>query len=99
MLGVPSEHIHVSAILDGDAGYWMLNDQAYSAYQPRTQKNPNRKIVEELLASGVSFELSAETMEQNRWSEKDILPGVRIVSGATRRIETLAERGYEFMPF
>jgi intracellular sulfur oxidation DsrE/DsrF family protein len=99
LLGVPPEHVHVTAILDGDAGYWMLNDQAYSAYQPRSQENPNRKIVEELLAAGVSFELSAETMEQYDWSETDILPGVRVVSGAKRRITTLSQQGYKYVPF
>lgn len=98
-LGVPPDEIHICAVFDAGAGYWMLKDRAYSAVTRERGGNPNRGIIEELVEMGVDIELSAETMAEHGWTEEDVLPGVVIVPGATVRLADLGRRGYDCLPF
>ena len=98
-LGIPYEDIHVCAVFDGEASYWMLTDQAYKAFTGNMEDNPNRLIVQELTALGVSIELSVETMHAYGWTAEDVLPDVRLVPEANERIADLGRRGYDYLPF
>ena len=99
-LGVPYKDIHICAVFDGEAAYWMLKDEPYRAFTGTTvEGNPNSAIIGELLARGVSVELSAETMKKRGWAHDDILPGVAIVPGASPRMADLGRRGYDYLPF
>ncbi len=98
-LGIPAEDIHVCAVFDGDAGYWMLKDDPYRKHTSKVAENPNHDVVEDLVAAGVSIEISAETMRDYGWTAEDLLPGVKVVPGAGSRIATLGEQGYDFLPF
>ena len=97
-LGIPRSEIHICAVVDGDASYWLLKDKSYGAFTSKEAQNPNRSIVEELLALGVSVEVSAESIKAHGWTKDDILPGVKIVSGADPRLADLAEKGYDYLP-
>ena len=98
-LGVPPEEIHICAVFDAKAGYWMLKDEPYNGFTGRDAGNPNRSIVEELAAMGVDLELSARTMSEHGWTQDDILPGITIVPDAITRLADLGRRGYDFLPF
>ena len=98
-LGVPESEIHICAVFDDDAGYWMLGDAAYAAYTKKDNGNPNRALIEALLATGVDLELSAQVMQKNGWTTSDLLPDVKVVPEVSVRLADLGSHGYDVLPF
>jgi intracellular sulfur oxidation DsrE/DsrF family protein len=47
-----------------------------------------------LVASGVRIEECAESMRGNGWTNKDLLPVVKVNTGAVGRIIELVQQGY-----
>jgi accessory colonization factor AcfC len=96
-LGIPQSEVNLAVILHGGAAYWALKDEAYGAFTEKEAGNPNSALIHELVTSGVSVELCAQTMKHHGWTRMDILPGVRIVSGVCARVVELAHQGYVYM--
>ncbi len=98
--GVSMDQLHISVVLHGKAAYWLLNDQAYQIHTlDPFAVNPNDKVVEELLAHGVSVEICHVTMKGKGWTAEDILPGVTIVHDAYTRLIDLQNRGWAYIRF
>ncbi len=101
--GLDHEALHIVAVLHGDAGYWILDDDAWRTWSgERARKgatNPNAAVVAELVAAGVQVEICASTMEQKGWKASDLLPGVRITPNAFPRIIDLQLQGYAHVDF
>lgn len=99
-MGVPPRQLRISAVLHGDAAYWLLNEQAYQHYRNDPFAfNPNEKVVQELLEHGVSVEICYSTMKSKGWTADDVLPGVTIVHDAYTRLIDLQQRGYAYIRF
>lgn len=98
-IGIPPAEVHISAVFDGDAAYWLLRDKAYAVVKSTERYNPNASIVDELRRLGVSVEICAKTMQQRGWQKEDLLPGVVIVPGAHPRIIDLQLQGYAYIRF
>ena len=98
-LGTPPTELHIKAVIHGPAGYWLLKDQAYSAFSGKGAGNPNKAIVRELNQLGVSIELCGATMKEQGWTENDVLRGVKIVPNAYPRIVDLELQGYAYIRF
>ncbi len=84
----------MAAIFHGTAGYMLLNDDAYNAARMTTNGNPYKATIARLIADGVSVEECAVTMKGNKWTNADLLPGVKVNSGANLRIVELVQQGY-----
>jgi len=98
-LGIPPGEVHISAVFDGDAAYWLLTDKAYAAHRPNESFNPNSVAVHRLIELGVSIELCGKTMRERGWQPQDIIPGVKVVVGAHPRIIDLEQKGYAYLRF
>ena len=98
-IGTPPEELHISAVVHGGAGYWMLKDDAYAAFRQVEGANPNKAIIRELKKLGVSVELCGHTMRERGWTKEDVLPEVRIVPSAYPRIVDLKLQGYAYIRF
>ncbi len=98
-IGTPTDELHISAVVHGDAGYWMLKDDPYIAFKKGKGANPNEAIIGELAKLGVSVELCGETMKKHGWTKEDLLPGVKIVPNAYPRIIDLELQGYAYIRF
>ncbi|MDG6773874.1 DsrE family protein [Thiomicrorhabdus sp. ZW0627] len=97
---VPMDQLHISLVIHGAAGYWLLKDEAYqNATGNPFDVNPNTKVVQELLDHGVSVELCHVTMKAHHWDASEILPGVKIVFDAYTRIVDLEMKGYAYIKF
>ena len=96
---IPVDEVYISAVFHGKAGYWMLRDAPYGSFTGKGKENPNKIIIQELIAAGVSIELCARTMKRHEWSPEDILPEVSIVAGAYPRIIDLQLQGYAYIRF
>lgn len=84
----------VVAIFHGAAGYMMLNDAAYDRARNWQGGNPYKNQIAALMREGVEFEECAETMTQKRWSNADLLPNVKVTTGANLRIVQLVQEGF-----
>lgn len=84
----------IVGIFHGPAAFMTLNDQAYNANRKITTGNPYKSLIEGLISSGVQIEECAVSMKGNSWTNKDLLPGVKVNTGAIGRIIQLTQEGY-----
>jgi intracellular sulfur oxidation DsrE/DsrF family protein len=84
----------IVAVFHGDAGYMLLNDETYNALRKTKMGNPYKGMVENLIKQGVQIEECAVTMKGNKWSNENLLPGVKVNTGADGRIIQLVQEGY-----
>lgn len=85
---------NIAAIFHGDAGYMLLNDEAYNAVRKTKTGNPYKATIENLIQTGVQIEECAVTMKGNKWTNANLLQGVKVDSGADGRIVELVQQGY-----
>jgi len=86
--------VRMVAIFHGAAGYMLLDDAAYGRVRNWTPGNPYKAQIAELIRAGVEIEECAETMRLNRWGNADLLPGVKVTTGANMRIVQLVQDGF-----
>lgn len=98
-LDVPDKELHISAVLHGDAAYWVLKDKAYSVHKQQLPGNPNKKVIAELLDHGVSVEVCNATLKAHGWRPEQVIDGVTIVHDAYTRLIDLQQRGYAYIRF
>lgn len=84
----------IIGVFHGSAAFMTLNDQAYNANRKVKTGNPYKGLVEGLIASGVKIEECAVSMKGHGWRNEDLLPGVKVNSGAVGRIIQLVQQGY-----
>ncbi|MBN2864494.1 MAG: DsrE family protein [Thiotrichales bacterium] len=97
---IPLDQVHISVVVHGAAGLWLLKDASYQTFvNDPFGFNPNKQVVKELLDNGVSVELCHVTMNAHHWQPKDILPGVKIVFDAYSRMIDLQMQGYAYIKF
>ena len=100
LLGVPKENYTIKVILHGPAGKFLLTDEKYKEVTGTDAPNPNKDQVAKLLSQGIGVELCIVTMEMNKWTENDILPGVDIIYvGAYPRLTDLQYQGYKYIRY
>ena len=90
-LGTEGEII---GIFHGEAAYLTLNDQAYNAYRQVNTGNPYKGLVSELLKQGVQIEECSISLKAHNWGNEDLLPGVKVNTGAVGRLIDLVQQGY-----
>lgn len=78
----------------GEVAYLTLNDSAYNAYRAVSTGNPYKELIAGLLHQGVEIEECAVSMKGHNWSNDDLLPGVKVTTGAVIRLIQLAQQGY-----
>ncbi len=88
---VPSQII---GVFHGDAGYMLLDDVAYNRVRKVTTGNPLKGLLSALVAKGVQLEECAVTMRGNGWTNDDLLPGVKVNTGAVIRLVQLQQQGF-----
>lgn len=82
------------AVFHGDAGYMLVNDDAYNTLRKTKTGNPYKATIENLITTGVQIEECAVTMKGNKWTNANLLPGVKVDTGADGRIVELVQQGY-----
>lgn len=85
---------NIIAIFHGDAAYMTLNDRAYNAYRKVSTGNPYKELVAGLLGWGVQIEECAVSMKNHQWGNEDLLPGIKVNSGAVSRLIQLVQKGF-----
>jgi intracellular sulfur oxidation DsrE/DsrF family protein len=84
----------IIAVFHGAAGYMLLTDEKYNEVRKTKTGNPYKILLQTLAERGVQIEECAFTMKANGWTNEDIIPIVKINSGADMRIIDLVQQGY-----
>lgn len=98
-MGIDPDQLDLHGVVHGDAGYFLLTDDAYNKEKKNGRGNPNTGIIRELTEAGISLDLCSQTMKHNGWRAKDILPEVTIVVDAYSRIVDLQELDFSYIKF
>src|SRR5271163_799658 len=90
----------IIAVFHGDAAYLVLNDDSYDANRrvqtghPIQTGNPYGKLIAGLMKQGIQIELCGATAAANHWTNKDLLPGVKVNTNAMVRVTELEQKGF-----
>ena len=84
----------ILAVFHGDAGYMTLTDEAYNAFRNVQTGNPFKAQIQALIEKGVQIEECVVTMKAKKWTNKDLLAGVKVNAGAVIRLIQLHQEGY-----
>ena len=84
----------IIGIFHGDAAYMTLDDKVYNAYRHVNTGNPYKQFIAGLMKQGVQIEECAVSMKAHNWVNADLLPGVKVDTGAIGRLIQLVQEGY-----
>jgi intracellular sulfur oxidation DsrE/DsrF family protein len=84
----------IIAVFHGPSGYMLLGNDAYDRVRNWHGGNPYKDQIAALQSAGIQFEECGETMANNKWINADMLPGVKINTGANFRIVELVQQGF-----
>jgi intracellular sulfur oxidation DsrE/DsrF family protein len=90
--GVPVEKMHLAVVAHGAALKNMINDEAYE--RDFEMKNPNRDLVQKLLAAGVQIYVCGQSMGFQGRSKSELQPGVKLAPSAMTMMHLLQDEGY-----
>ena len=88
----------VVSVFNGDGGFMLLNDMAYNQARKTTGGNPYKMAIANLIAKGVAVEECGMTMMREGWSNAQLLPGVKVNTGANLRIIELSQQNFVVLP-
>ncbi len=84
----------IIGIFHGEAAYMALNDQRYNSFRNVKTGNPYKQLIADLIKQDVQIEECAVSMKSHDWLKEDLLPGVKINTGAVGRLIQLVQEGY-----
>lgn len=96
--GVSKDKVHAAAVVHGSGWISLLADSAHAA-RFGGAVNPSRKLVEELLASGVVIVLCGQTAGFRGVKREELMPGVRVAISAMSAVNVLESQGYRYNPW
>ena len=84
----------IIGIFYSEAAHFTLNDKAYNAARGVSTGNPYKALIADLISRGVQVEECGESMKQHKWSNDDLLPGVKVNTAAVQRLIQLEQQGF-----
>ena len=98
--GISEKNINISVVLHGATVYWLLKEDVYRQFKhDEFDFNPHDRVLQELLAHGVSVEVCNLTLRGKGWTANDLMPGVTLVHDAYTRLIDLQKQGYAYIRF
>lgn len=93
--GVPRDHVHIAAVIEGMAGFAVLTNDAYR--KRFKVDNPNLALLHELKSSGIELMVCAQALAENGWPDSDVSPEVTVTLSALTDFVVYGQRGYSFL--
>ncbi|HCA27256.1 MAG TPA: hypothetical protein DEP05_06385 [Betaproteobacteria bacterium] len=84
----------IIGLFQGQMAYLTLNDKAYDAARHVKTGNPYKPLIAKLMKNGVDIEECAVSMKGHHWTNANLLPRVRVTTGAVIRLIQLHQQGY-----
>ena len=93
--GVPPAHVHIAAVIEGDAGLGAFSNEAYR--KRFKVDNPNLELLRELKRSGVELMVCAQALAENNFPDSDVAPEVKITLSALSDFALYEAQGYSYL--
>lgn len=92
---VPPEHVHIVAVLEGEATFAAASNATYRKYFK--VDNPNVTILHELKQSGVELLVCGQALAENGLADSDVGPEITVSLSALTDFVVYGHRGYSYM--
>lgn len=92
---VPPEHVHIVAVLEGEAGFAAANNAVYRKHFKTD--NPNLKLLHELKQAGVELLVCGQALAENGLVDADVGPDITVSLSALSDFAVYGHRGYSYM--
>jgi len=92
---VPSDHIQIVALLDGESGYASAKNGFYN--KQFKADNPNLPIVHALKKAGVKIMICSQALAENGIPDSIVDPDVTITLSALTDMVVYGQKGYIYM--
>lgn len=93
---VPPEHVHIVAVLEGEAGYAAASNTMYR--KQFKVDNPNLAILHALKQSGVELLVCSQAMAHMGMKDDAIGPDITVSFSALTDFVVYGQRGYTYLP-
>ncbi len=84
----------IIGVFHGEAAYMTLNDESYNSFRSVRTGNPYKELISDLIKQGVQIEECAVSMKSHNWGNENLLPGIKVNTGAVGRVIQLTQEGY-----
>jgi intracellular sulfur oxidation DsrE/DsrF family protein len=93
---VPASHVHIVALLDGEAALASATDEVYRHYT-KVAKNPNRAIVHALRQAGVDLLVCGQALAMEKLPDSAVVPDVTVTLSALTDTVVYGQKGYSYL--
>ncbi len=94
--GVPKENMQLAVVMHGAALVNALNEESYN--KRFQMNNPNRDIMQKLMAAGVKFYVCGQSMGNRNFDKSELASGVQLALSAMTMVHQLQADGYTYQP-
>ncbi|MEN9508772.1 MAG: hypothetical protein RLZZ621_1335 [Gemmatimonadota bacterium] len=94
--GYAKERLKAAAVVHGAGWQSLLTDSAYAA-RFKGARNPSRRLVEELVATGAQLILCGQTAGSRGINRRELIPGVLVATSAMTALNVLESNGYRMV--
>ena len=95
LAGVPPSHVHIVAVLEGEAAYAAASNARYR--KVFKTDNPNLPILHALKQAGVQLLVCAQALAEMNLHDSDVGPDISVSLSALSDFVVYGQRGYSYM--
>jgi intracellular sulfur oxidation DsrE/DsrF family protein len=92
---VPPEHVHIVAVIEGEATLAAASNAVYRKMYK--VDNPNIAIIHALKQAGVTMLVCGQALAENGFQDSDVNPDVTVSLSALSDFVVYGQRGYSYM--
>lgn len=93
---VPPAHVHIVALLDGEASLAAATDATYLRYT-KVAKNPNLPLIHALRQAGVQLLVCGQALAMEKLPDSAVVPDVTVSLSALTDVVVYGQKGYSYM--
>ncbi|HEV2538291.1 MAG TPA: DsrE family protein [Frateuria sp.] len=93
---VPASHVHIVALLDGEAALASATDDVYHRFT-KVAKNPNLPIVHALHQAGVDLLVCGQALAMEKLPDSAVVPDVTVSLSALTDTVVYEQKGYSYL--
>lgn len=93
---VPASHVHIVALLDGEATLAAATDEVYRRFT-KVAKNPNQPIVHALRQAGVELLVCGQALAMEKLPDSAVVPDVTVTLSALTDTVVYGQKGYSYL--
>lgn len=93
---VPPSHLHIVALLDGEASLAAATDEVYHRYT-KAAKNPNLGLVHALHQAGVQLLVCGQALAMEKLPDSAVVPDVNVTLSALTDTVVYGQKGYSYL--